>query len=392
MALSATSVTWRNVSYPRSNIHIESVDRLDRWCSHQERLLAGNPIRNNAQLGRFCIQLSEDLSDFDWFEHWRNQAFEYYFDDAKRLELNFDGPVPHDYDKYEKFCSELSESLSCRDQFSVRIRYQPKEDLYTSFDLFTTSCDTRQSRTRFELYLGDPEVPCLPRASDTQAWFDLRAEQDEPPVNFTKFRILAIPWHIFTIPQFLGTTYPIQTDLSDSRLLRLELTLEIDAQERDDTLDQVQSFFETISPRIQYLAIRLRLRTDHEDRADELTFTQAFVNGLASCRRLKHLEIGGSGFSPDLPRHLAILPLTSLVLRHVHELPSAADLFQLISPSAVSSRTLKQVRMPQYWTNLIEDISKKFEERGNHALLHEGKREGDYLMRARIISGLVHFE
>ena len=337
MALSATSVTWRNVSYPRSNIHIESVDRLDRWCSHQERLLAGNPIRNNAQLGRFCIQLSEDLSDFDWFEHWRNQAFEYYFDDAKRLELNFDGPVPHDYDKYEKFCSKLSVILSCRDQFSVRITYQPKEDLYTNFELFTTSCKVRKSRTKFELYLGDPEVPCLPRASNTQAWFDLRAEQDEPPVNFTKFRILAIPWHIFTIPQFLGTTYPIQIDLSDSRLLRLELTLEIDAQERDDTLDQVRSFFETISPRIQYLAIRLRL-------APITKIAPTSWRSLKPLSMVSPLVVASNTSKLEVPVSPPIYPAISPVFPSAH---SSYDMFTNPLPRQTSSNSSHRRRRPR---------------------------------------------
>jgi len=168
---------------------------------------------------------------------------------------------------------------------------------------------------------------------------------------FTSYTTFAVPWLVFTTPIFLLETAPERyrpISLPPSRLLHLELSFEVDPSRPAQAIQHLESFFSAISPKIERLAFRLRATSPHPSEDAEAKFSRKLVSCLASCRRLRHLEIGGFGTAPSFLPQLSILPLSVLVLlplQHVtsfqgHVLP----LFTTPSPLRESLVTLRLER------------------------------------------------
>lgn len=108
----------------------------------------------------------------------------------------------------------------------------------------------------------------------------------------------------------------------------------------------IESFFSAISPKIERLAFRLRITCPHPSPADELKFSEQLASCLVACPRLRHLEIGGFGFSPDFLSRLSVLPLSTLALRPLQHVRSYDEnirpLFE--SPSALR-QSLQDLRL-----------------------------------------------
>jgi len=192
---------------------------------------------------------------------------------------------------------------------------------------------------RAELYVG--ERPILTSISLVQEQLDrifYDDRYDEPYdisflPRFMDYSVLSTPWLTFTVPIFLLEPFiadlPPEDDepyMPPSRLEHLELSLEFDPSDPVEALRQVDIFFETISPKLERLALRLRLTSPHPSTLNEITFTDHFIAGLISCSKLHHLELGGFGLSSDYITRLIRLPLTTLIVLPILPLPSLDDL------------------------------------------------------------------
>ena len=171
--------------------------------------------------------------------------------------------------------------------------------------------------------------------------------------RFMDYSILSTPWLAFTVPAFL--LEPIATgllpedgdlDIPPSRLEHLELTLEFDPSDPAEALRQVDVFFTTVSPKLETLAIRLRLTSPHPSAVDETRFTDHFIDGLRSCSKLDHLEIGGFGLSADYLARLIRLPVVTLIILPILPLPSLIELRTLVvSTPGLSTSGLKALSL-----------------------------------------------
>ncbi|GAA5956100.1 hypothetical protein JCM3765_005455 [Sporobolomyces pararoseus] len=161
---------------------------------------------------------------------------------------------------------------------------------------------------------------------------------------FTNLTTFSALHYTSTVPQFLLQTVPPSrrpATLPPSRLRHLELSIEVDPRDPARAIQEIQSFFSTIAPRIERLAFRLRTTAPHPSPTAELNFTEHLVSSLLSCRRLQHLEIGGFGFSPELLTLLSQLQLTSLFIRPLQHVMSSKHVMKVLhSPLRQSLVTL----------------------------------------------------
>jgi hypothetical protein len=139
----------------------------------------------------------------------------------------------------------------------------------------------------------------------------------------TNYSLFAAPWLTFDLENFLfGMVGKMDaTDLPTSPLRHLELSYEVNASDPADVSLEIQVLFTVISPNIEYLSLRLRLSSPHPSVAGEERFTVHFSALLTTCKRLRHLEIGGFGFSPKLITYLFTLPLETLIILPLQHVP-----------------------------------------------------------------------
>lgn len=223
--------------------------------------------------------------------------------------------------------------------YSVTMSAFDKEDYTRAMTLLGDYAD--RSRDRLELYIGQSPIHLQKDIVDERLW---QLEQwylhrNDPawgglPI-FVNYTVLSIPWLAFTVPNFLleslALEYPEpELILPPSSLEHLELSLEFGPSDPVEALRQVDIFFETISPKLERLALRLRLTSPHPSALNEITFTDHFIGGLLSCSKLNHLELGGFGLSPDYLSRLIRLPLTTLIVLPILPLPSLGDLKSLL--------------------------------------------------------------
>ncbi|GAA5984552.1 hypothetical protein JCM5350_004758 [Sporobolomyces pararoseus] len=177
-----------------------------------------------------------------------------------------------------------------------------------------------------------------------------------PSPVFTDYTTFAALGFTFTVPQFLlQTVSPDRRPaiLPPSRLRHLEITLKFVSTEPARAVQEIQSFFSTIAPSIERLSVLIRITARHPSPADESTFTQEFVKGLSSCRRLQQFEIGGFGLSPNFLSNLTSFRLRSLSIRPLQYVKASEDLTKLLhSPLRQTLVTLSN----RYESDRPEDI------------------------------------
>ncbi|GAA5850134.1 hypothetical protein JCM5353_008971 [Sporobolomyces roseus] len=214
---------------------------------------------------------------------------------------------------------------------------------------------------RIEVYFGRSECPLELVADDLQSCIDEEAEEQAikptggfPYPIFTRYTVFSAPHLVFTVPLFLLRTTPQPVpSLEPSKLVHLELTLELDPL-NGQAESEMQEFFDMISPRIERLALRIRLDQAWPRDYDRWMFTQDLVQRLRGCPRLRHLEIGGFAFSPDLPAQLSSLPLDTLIVLPL-QFALSFEWIKALLPS-YGPRTLRTLGVNEGWKNEIANL------------------------------------
>jgi len=162
--------------------------------------------------------------------------------------------------------------------------------------------------------------------------------------TFVNYTVFAAPWLVVRSPTFLVEIEELNhgrpQTLPPSCLRHLEITYEA-CPANHTYLEDLEYFFSAFAPTIERLTFRLRAAAIHRHRRAELELTQQLITSLASCHLLRHLEIGGFGFSPDFLDRLTILPLTTLVIFPTEHHGTARTLLPLLSQPSVLRRSLK---------------------------------------------------
>ncbi|GAA6000002.1 hypothetical protein JCM5350_003385, partial [Sporobolomyces pararoseus] len=129
-------------------------------------------------------------------------------------------------------------------------------------------------------------------------------------------------------------------------------------------IQELESFFSKIAPQIERLAFRLRITDPHPSQSAESTFSERLVSCLLACRRLRHLEIGGFGFSPDFLSRLSVLPLSSLNIGPLQYFTSCEQALQLFEAPSLLRRSLKEFSCPESLSAAFYSLPQECEDAG----------------------------
>jgi hypothetical protein len=268
-----------------------------------------------------------------------------------RFIVNLDAARDELSPEHGSWAESISYLIENRPFFSVRLPVWDEDDYHRSWYIFENLEEIKVQEA--ELYLGNSEKPILLTTATIQRILieiyhnkkDTRKVDEIIPYPiFTSYTVLVLPWIVFTAPQFLLQTVQAvaKGSLSPSRLRHLEISFEVDPSNPAQAIKHLESFFSAISPKLETLVFRLRVTSPHPSSADAATFTRSLVTSLGSCRHLRHLEIGGFGFSPDILTHLTALPLSTLVLLPLQHCKTLNDLLPLFTPDSTLLKTLKR--------------------------------------------------
>ncbi|GAA5833261.1 hypothetical protein JCM5353_007928 [Sporobolomyces roseus] len=325
--LIATSIHWRRIALPasQSQLIITSYSELER-CLSRWAYCRLSPPTNTVELVH--IDLSDEYDrnlepNSSWKIHPSIKVRQL------TLDLTMDGN--HYIEDWYEWARNRLEKVG---SYTLKLPGSDQEEFRSAATAFFGE-EFAYGYERAELYVG--EQPILTTISLVQERLDHIFEDEYYGISslprFMDYSVLSTPWLTFTVPIFLLEPFIAELLPEDdelymppSRLEHLEISLELDPSDPVEALRQVDVFFETISPKLERLALRLRLTSPHPSALNETTFTDHFIDGLLSCSKLNHLELGGFGLSPDYLSRLIRLPLTTLIVLPILPLPSLDDL------------------------------------------------------------------
>jgi len=345
---------WEELYIDLSNGHLQDSETLLEELEEIFSALCGNEPRN----GRIILSLSI-TEDTPLGDGW-GQLVQERSEEWKRLTVRISILDPSHYKQLWRIL-----------QYKPTVDGEEKE-YFIGDPTWADNLETTAAQGILNGVL-EPEFELVEDSDFSDDDFDSPDDEDSHracPI-FTNYTTFAVPWLVFTAPIFLLETAPERyrpTTLPPSRLRHLEITLEVDPSNPAQAIQHLDSFFSAISLKIERLAFRLRVTCPHPTPADELKFSEHIISCLLSCARLRHLEIGGFGFSPDFLSRLSVLSLSTLVLLPLQHVISYNG---HIRPLFSSPSTLRQslnsfhfedelLRNPRDWP----EISKTFESYG----------------------------
>ncbi|GAA5956211.1 hypothetical protein JCM3765_005491 [Sporobolomyces pararoseus] len=327
-ALSRTSTLWRQIVDERPVVYLPSDFRLEVYSNNYLNLQEAGSPRLLHPWEEVHIDLSQDSDPVGVYDGWWEEMVEPLLDMRKSdklkrhvgrlvlvLPTNRDTPL-------NLWADQIVKTTNQWNRVSLQLPLLMEEHYRELWRvLYVGEIGAKEERS-YEF--GDSYLPMRLEMRTTQTIIDgasnsrkaLGGEDGRVPV-FTNYTVFAAPWLVFTTPIFLLETVPEEdrpTTLPPSRLRHLELSFQVDPTNPAQAIQEIESFFSTIAPRIEHLVFRLRLTRPHTSSFEESKFTHHFISGLLSCTRLDHLSIGGFGFAPDLLSRLSGLPIRSLTI------------------------------------------------------------------------------
>ncbi|GAA5981031.1 hypothetical protein JCM5350_000019 [Sporobolomyces pararoseus] len=358
-ALSATSTLWRRIVEERPVAYFSSTTKLELYQDDQDSLRDSGVIRLH-DWEEVHIDLSEEDDAFSVFGEWWDELFLRFIemrrtDKQKRHTGRLVLALPMDDDwPVRNWAGRVTKTTDSWGRVLLAIPNLKRHEYLELWRLlFVGNIGIKEERS---YHLGSPNEPILLWTRTTQAILDKametrresNGEAGRVPV-FLNYTVFAAPWLVFTAPIFLLETVPEEdrpTPLPPSRLRHLEISFQIDPSNPAQAIQEIESFFTTIAPRIERLVFRLRSTGPHPSAFEESKFTVHLVSCLVSCTRLRHLSIGGFGFAPDLLSRLSLLPLRSLTILPLQYVKDYNDYLPLLhaSPPDQTRKNLSGVR------------------------------------------------
>jgi hypothetical protein len=317
-------------------------------------------------------------------------------------------------DTERNFLSDLMQPIreitSRSSHFALQIPHMERQD-YDALDFLLFGTDWMQDKDAAEYYIGKNPVHLTTRTAQAPIDEDIArwaSDQDEDElkegesldcVNYQQFQVLSIPWLVVNAPIFLLETVPKAyrpgTNIPPCRLRHLEISFEVDPSNPAQAIQELESFFSVISPKIERLAFRLRLTSPHPSPADKLVFTEHLISCLLSCRRLRHLEIGGFGLSPCFISQLGVLTLSTLAILPLQHAPNYGDLISLVNSHPPLRNSLKVLRcqtqsIPSNPTHpeLLEELSRRCRDEGIDLKIDQSSEEEAMLAKLMGLAGV----
>ncbi|GAA5981058.1 hypothetical protein JCM5350_000027 [Sporobolomyces pararoseus] len=354
VALSATSTLWHQLVEERPVAYLNSCTKLELYQDDHERLRESGANRLHDWEEIYLNLWKEDV--FRVFDEWWESlhvVLEMRRSDKRerhtgRLVLVL--PTSEDW-PLSDWADEVVKTTDSWERVSLQITDLRQECYLELWRLLSVgNIGIKEERSyRF----GAHDNPILLETRTTQAILDKametrresNGEAGRVPV-FLNYTVFAAPWLVFTTPILLLETVPEEdrpVPLPPSRLRHLEITFQVDPSNPAQAIQEIESFFTAIAPRIERLVFRLRLTRPHPSPFEESKFTLHLVAGLVSCTRLLHLSIGGFGFAPDLLSRLSLLPVQSLrilPLQYVKKYNDYLPLLHTIPPNETRKTTI----------------------------------------------------
>ncbi|GAA5980113.1 hypothetical protein JCM5350_001767 [Sporobolomyces pararoseus] len=316
-SLALTSIAWSKIAFPRctSDVFIGTVREAKEWSEYSRRKKTFS--RQSRQLD--SLRIKWGLEESETLDTETKLLKEFFGGGMRPKHVSVEVPRfesignSHWYKIIEQLVRDV-------ENFSLTIPVETLEENRAALCTFVPgrpqSLDSRRELT-FE---GSPEfIPLFVVKSIFNDDLTSFLDRDGPTNgNFLLYNKLSTPFLAFTVPVFL-LEQPDQP-LPPSRLEHLEITLEFDPDD-EQVPEELKRFFQVISPRIKHLALRIRVLAPDDE--FEIPFTEDLMDGITSCKRLRHFEIGGFGFKFDtLISRLSVLPLESLHLHPMSPSPS----------------------------------------------------------------------
>jgi hypothetical protein len=374
-ALSSTSTVWRQLLLERPVTYITTIEQVRRFGSlcrswHD----SDSPLWRSPWEELHIDLVEEDMvnvrADPDVWKALLNQ-------------LNVTRPADLEGEEHEGQVGKLVITLRTKgrsspeqwghavrevterwNEFAIQIPFMDIEG-YTMFMALFEDWGVLGERSA-EYYIGS-QYPAYLAKEFTQdildkyvLWSLEDSEEEEDPeaedvcrpiIDFRQYIVFAVPYLVFTAPIFLLETTPKlyrPPDHFTCRLRHLEITFEVDPSDSNRANREIDSFFSAISPRIERLAFRLRLARPYpqDHFATESSLNTQLISSLASCKRLRHLEIGGFGFEFDFFSQLCntSLLLTTLVLLPTYYIRICHDILSLLKWPGPVIKSLKTLR------------------------------------------------
>ncbi|GAA5983535.1 hypothetical protein JCM5350_000265 [Sporobolomyces pararoseus] len=378
-ALASTSISWRQIVVERPIVYLPTLTAIEKYCDSA-------PLFSAAELRQPWEELHVDLSGYSEDEDgnrplWDALTVFKYVEPLRyqgKVVLSIKGAEINDPKDCEDLKRIFSHKWSCT---SLRIQEMNGSEYgWLALVLHTGETDRRQDKEYFighseESFRLDPELTQSIldggfRVFGAGGFFSgveyTVARITVPPI-FTDYTVFAAPWLVFTAPIFLLETISNNykpASLPPSRLRHLELSFQVDPTNPARAIEELESFFSKIAPRIERLAFRLRITDPHPSQFAESTFTAHLVSCLLSCRRLENLEIGGFGFSPDFLARLSVFPLSSLKIGPLQYFTSCEQALQLFEPPSLLRSSLKQFSCPESLSAAFYSLPQECEDAG----------------------------
>ncbi|GAA6015401.1 hypothetical protein JCM11491_000415 [Sporobolomyces phaffii] len=351
-ALSATARDWRQIVTAHRCVFLGNERALESWMRYRKirELDEDTAYQTGGDLAELTIDLSRakpKLAQVDLLRRAFNTTGDVPETSIRSVSVMLPTSKTQRPKKYQAVYDDLAEFVvQRRPKHSITAPTVTHEEFDAAVNLIAGGAEWTQ---RLELTVGRASEPI---ESSTEVIEELLtstygtgADKRASLPVFTNYASLVLPWHVFTIDQFLLRSIPNPVSpLPPSRLERLELTLEVTNWDLDKVGRDVAAFFAVLAPNLQHLALRIQLPGLNGSEEDEDELTSYFVRGLESCHKLRHLEIGGSGLARDLPLWLANLRLKELVLLPAQHRNYPRNVVSIFSRLSLLSASLKSFK------------------------------------------------
>ncbi|GAA6020814.1 hypothetical protein JCM11491_004662 [Sporobolomyces phaffii] len=352
-ALSATARDWRQVVKTHRCVFLGSERALESWMQYRKiREVDENTAHlTGGDIAELAIDLSRarpKLAHIDLLRRAFKTTGEVPETSIRSVSVML--PTCQETQRPQKYPAVYHHLAECvvqrRPNHSIIAAVATPEEFVAASDLIAGGADWT---ARLELTIEAAST--LPQLCPTRFIRSLLtraygggADKPASPPLFTNYASLVLPWHVFTVDDFLLRSIPAAgwtVPLPPSRLERLELTLKVNQLELDKAARDVESFFSVLAPKLQHLALRVQVWGPFLAEGAEAELTSYFVRGLESCKELRHLEIGGNCLARDLAHRLANVPLKCLVLLPTQHGSYPRDLVSIFSRPTPLSASLK---------------------------------------------------
>ncbi|GAA5955980.1 hypothetical protein JCM3765_000060 [Sporobolomyces pararoseus] len=383
-SLALTSIAWSKIAFPRciSDVFLGSVDESEKWLerSQEEKIYS----RQFRQLDYLRIRWDNDFWEFE------EELFKEYFGGMRPKHESVE--VAHSKsNSNDRWYAIIWETVQDIENCSLSMPVETVEDHREALHRFIVGGrHGREGRKELKFDGWPAFIPLsVVEQNFSEDLSSFRNRDVSANGDFLHYTKLATPFLPFTIPLFLLE----QPDrpLPPSRLEHLEITLVFDPSDPRQNRQEIQRFFQVISPKIEHLTLRIRL-SHSSDNDFETTFTEQLMDGITSLKRLRHFGIGGFGFKYDtLLSRLSELPLESLNFHSISP-PPLLDHFSRIfaTPSTLRSNLKVVLRETRRHGRFVDDAwSKELKSLGIKELCSDSTDDGRVLEKALVAAGMV---